>query len=179
MASRQLSKLLLPALAAANRSVCGVACSSLAGQAVPASAKLALQCFSAVSTRGLHFSALAQSLQETTTADPLLHEPPRKFRPLGDKELWHEAWMYEDRFGNEDSPILVPSLEAERIIGVTDPEDDNLVVWGILREGEPPRQLIENGEFYLLKLVPYVAKVGDVLELEVGQETVEADKVTN
>lgn len=36
--------------------------------------------------------------------------------------------MYEDRFGTEEKPILVPSLEEERIIGVTDPEDDNLVV---------------------------------------------------
>lgn len=36
--------------------------------------------------------------------------------------------MYEDRFGTEDAPIVVPSLEGERIIGVTDPEDDNLVV---------------------------------------------------
>jgi hypothetical protein len=42
---------------------------------------------------------------------------------------WHPLLrMYEDRFGTEDSPIVVPSLEAERIIGVTDPEDDNLVV---------------------------------------------------
>jgi cytochrome c oxidase subunit 5b len=72
--------------------------------------------------------------------------------------------MYEDRFGNETDPIVVPSLEGERIIGVTDPEDDNLVVWGILRDGEPPRQLIEGGEFYLLSKVPYVRKVGDVLE---------------
>jgi hypothetical protein len=36
--------------------------------------------------------------------------------------------MYEDRFGTEDAPMVVPSLEPERIIGVTDPEDDNLVV---------------------------------------------------
>lgn len=72
--------------------------------------------------------------------------------------------MYEDRFGNETEPIVVPSLEGERIIGVTDPEDDNLVVWGILRDGDPPRQLIEGGEFYMLKKVPYVKKVGDVLE---------------
>lgn len=36
--------------------------------------------------------------------------------------------MYEDRFGTEENPIIVPSLEPERIIGVTDPEDDNLVV---------------------------------------------------
>lgn len=74
------------------------------------------------------------------------------------------ARMYEDKFGTEDDPISVPSLEPERIIGVTDPEDDTLVVWGILKAGEPPRQFIENGEFYLLQMVEYVKKVGDVRE---------------
>ena len=91
-------------------------------------------------------------------------EPTRKFRPLADKELWHEAWMYEDRFGTETDPVVVPSLEPERIIGVTDPDDENLVVWGIVRENDPPRQFIEGGEFYVLKKVPYVKKVGDVLD---------------
>ncbi len=109
--------------------------------------------------------------------------------------------MYEDKFGTEDDPIVVPSLEKERIIGVTDPEDDNLVVrvlphaaarsnthdgaglnvttactsmnactqvWGILRAGEPARQFIEGGEYYVLLQVPYVAKVGDVIELLEG-----------
>jgi cytochrome c oxidase subunit 5b len=36
---------------------------------------------------------------------------------------------YEPRFGTEDKPIEVPALLAERIIGVTDPEDDTLVIW--------------------------------------------------
>lgn len=36
---------------------------------------------------------------------------------------------------------MVPSLLAERIIGVTDPQDDTLVIWGIVREGEPPKQV--------------------------------------
>ncbi len=72
--------------------------------------------------------------------------------------------MYEDRFGTESDPVVVPSLEPERIIGVTDPDDENLVVWGILRSDEPPRQFIEGGEFYVLKKVAYVKKVGDVLE---------------
>ncbi|KAJ9505051.1 hypothetical protein QJQ45_012582 [Haematococcus lacustris] len=115
--------------------------------------------------------------------------------------------MYEDRFGTEENPIFVPCLESERIIGVTDPEDDNLVVgmaglsprsslaapappsqqhqhsgwglmlpgdlaaqvWGILRESEGPRQFIENGEYYVLKRVPYIMKVGDILDqLEAG-----------
>ncbi|PNH02673.1 hypothetical protein TSOC_011344 [Tetrabaena socialis] len=79
--------------------------------------------------------------------------------------------MYEDKFGTEEDPIVVPSLEPERIIGVTDPEDDTLVVWGILKEAEPPRQFVENGEFYVLKMVENVKKVGDVVqELEGGGE---------
>lgn len=81
--------------------------------------------------------------------------------------------MYEDKFGSEDDPIVVPSLEPERIIGVTDPEDDTLVVWGILKVDEAPRQFVENGEFYVLKQVEYVKKVGDVVaELESGAEKV-------
>ena len=35
------------------------------------------------------------------------------------------------------------------------------VVWGILRESEAPRQFIEGGEFYVLKTVAYVKKVGE------------------
>lgn len=46
------------------------------------------------------------------------------------------------------------------------PERTNSQVWGILREGEAARQFIEGGEYYVLKKVPYITKVGDVLELE-------------
>lgn len=126
------------------------------------------------SSRQYHSSPAAS--QESATPDvvketlPQSYEPERKYRGnLADKELWHEAWMYEDRFGTEENPIFVPCLESERIIGVTDPEDDNLVVWGILRESEGPRQFIENGEYYVLKKVPYIMKVGDILDqLEAG-----------
>jgi hypothetical protein len=44
-------------------------------------------------------------------------------------------------------------------------------VWGILRAGEPARQFVEGGEYYVLKEVPYVAKVGDVLEQIEAQQT--------
>lgn len=124
----------------------------------------ALSSLLGVSGRGMHTSAPGLQAVATTDSGSLSSEPARKYRQLDDKEMWHEAWMYEDKFGTEEDPILVPSLESERIIGVTDPEDDNLVVWGILRENEAPRQFIENGEFYLLQTVPYVKKVGDVLD---------------
>lgn len=118
-----------------------------------------------VTSRGVTTSSTllaSDDISKTETA--LSTEPPRKYRQIDDKEMWHEAWMYEDKFGTETDPILVPSLESERIIGVTDPEDDNLVVWGILRENEPPRQFIEGGEYYVLKTMPYIKKVGDVLD---------------
>lgn len=54
-------------------------------------------------------------------------------------------------------------LADERIIGVTDPEDDTLVIWGIIKMGEPPKQLVPGGEFFVLKKVNRVPKVGDVL----------------
>lgn len=82
---------------------------------------------------------------------------------LADKDVWDEAWAYEPRFGTETDPIVVPALLSERIIGVTDPDDDTLVIWGVVREGEPPKQLVPGGEFFSLRRVAHVDKVGDVL----------------
>lgn len=163
------SGLLLRAALSTSRQL--VAGGALAAQAAPVG-KLALQVLGFQAVRGLHSSLSAwQAGQPAATTTALSTEPARKYRSLVDKELWHEAWMYEDKFGTEDDPISVPSLEPERIIGVTDPEDDTLVVWGILKAGEPPRQFIENGEFYVLQLVEYVKKVGDVREeLEAGDK---------
>ncbi len=63
-------------------------------------------------------------------------------------------------------------LAGERIIGVTDPEDDTLVIWGIIRDGEPPKQLVAGGEFFTLSQVQRVPKVGDVLGISLvpGEE---------
>jgi len=127
---------------------------------------------SILGVRGRNLSSSTCSFQaDVSKSSEGSIEPARKYRPLVDKEVWHEAWMYEDRFGTEDDPVIVPSLEPERIIGVTDPDDENLVVWGILKVDEPPRQFIEGGEFYVLKKVPYVKKVGDVMdELEASSQ---------
>lgn len=51
---------------------------------------------------------------------------------------------------------------------MTDPEDDTLVIWGIIRESEPPKQLVAGGEFFSLKRVDRVAKVGDVLGISLA-----------
>lgn len=53
---------------------------------------------------------------------------------------------------------------------MTDPEDDTLVIWGIIREGEPPKQLVAGGEFFVLKKVTQVEKVGDVLGIDLKPE---------
>uniref|UniRef100_A0A383VS76 Uncharacterized protein n=1 Tax=Tetradesmus obliquus TaxID=3088 RepID=A0A383VS76_TETOB len=119
-------------------------------------------------------SAPATTAGAVTTAD-------EKNAHLVDKDIWDEAWAYEPRFGTADNPIQVPApayeprfgtadnpiqvpaLLGERIIGVTDPEDDTLVIWGVIREGEPPKQLVAGGEFFVLKKVERVEKVGDKL----------------
>lgn len=72
--------------------------------------------------------------------------------------------MYEDKFGTPEDPILVPSTEPERIIGVVDPEDDCTIIWAMLKESDPPRQLYENGEYFALIRVDFIRRVGDVLE---------------
>uniref|UniRef100_A0A7S0WG26 Uncharacterized protein n=1 Tax=Chlamydomonas leiostraca TaxID=1034604 RepID=A0A7S0WG26_9CHLO len=164
MAARNLAKLAPGLLQAARASSALAGAISEATQAAPA-AKVFCSWLGA-NARTFHSSSLLSQASKAVTSP----EPARKYRALVDKELWHEAWMYEDRFGSEEDPIVVPSLEAERIIGVTDPEDDNLVVWGILRANEPPRQFIEGGEFYVLKEVPAILKVGDVIaEIEAGK----------
>lgn len=105
-------------------------------------------------------------------------EPPRRYRDLTDKELWHEAWMYEDKFGTEDDPIVVPCSEPSRVIGVTDPDDDTLMIWGVLNAGDPPRQFVEGGEFFVLKSVLHVKRVGDaLLEMEEAAEVAGASQL--
>ena len=53
-----------------------------------------------------------------------------------------------------DKPVEVTSFNTERIVGVPDPDDDSIVVWGIIKENEPPKQLVEGGEYFVLKKVP-------------------------
>lgn len=119
-------------------------------------------------TQNFHTSLTTWDDKTPATSSPAAiykdEEPKRKFgTDIATKELWHECWMYEDRFGTSDDPVVVPSLEPERVMGCTDPDDDNLVIWGILREGEPPKQFVQEGEYYQLKRVSYVKRVGDVL----------------
>jgi len=63
-----------------------------------------------------------------------------------------EAWLSAP-FGTPEKPVVVTSSFSERIVGVTDPEDDSIVVWDFIKEGEPPKQIVENGEYFVLKKI--------------------------
>lgn len=56
-------------------------------------------------------------------------------------------------WGTEDNPVEVTSSLAERIVGVPDPYDDSIIWWGSIEEGQPPKQIVETGEFFVLKRV--------------------------
>lgn len=68
-------------------------------------------------------------------------------------DLFHEAWL-DAPFGTETNPVEVTSEFSERIVGVPDPDDDSTVWWGVIEEGQPPKQIIEGGEFFVLKRLP-------------------------
>lgn len=56
-------------------------------------------------------------------------------------------------WGTEDNPVEVTSSLHERIVGVPDPYDDSIIWWGTVEEGQPPKQIVETGEFFVLKRV--------------------------
>ena len=66
--------------------------------------------------------------------------------------LFEEAWLSAPP-GTPERPVEVTSVFPERIIGVTDPHDDSEVIWGLIKDGEPPRQLVPGGEFFILKRI--------------------------
>ena len=49
---------------------------------------------------------------------------------------------------------------VQRVVGVPDPEDDCLVVWSLIKNGEAPKQIIPGGEYFSLKKIepePYAS----------------------
>lgn len=68
-------------------------------------------------------------------------------------DMFHEAWL-DAPFGTEANPVEVTSEFSERIVGVPDPDDDSTVWWGMIEEGQPPKQIVEGGEFFVLKRLP-------------------------
>lgn len=56
-----------------------------------------------------------------------------------------------DPWGTAENPVQVTSYFDERIVGVPDPSDDSIIWWGSVKNGKPPMQVIEGGEFFVLK----------------------------
>ncbi|KAF8056367.1 hypothetical protein HT031_006366 [Scenedesmus sp. PABB004] len=150
-------------LAALLAGSAGRALAAQQSQALPAAATATSSWLRA--GRGAFTTSSGRWQAQPTAAGGAVTTPQEKYAHLADKDIWDEAWAYEPRFGTEDNPIQVPALLSERIIGVTDPDDDTLVIWGIIREGEPPKQLVAGGEFFTLKRVDRVDKVGDKLNI--------------
>jgi len=147
--------------------VAAVASSSSRSAVLSGEASQVTQCLAAYSASKPSWYHTSSSLWATTTptgtAPDSVKVKDEKFGYLVDKDVWDEAWAYEPRFGTVDNPIEVPALLNERIIGVTDPEDDTLVIWGVIKEGEPPKQLVAGGEFFVLKKVERIERVADKL----------------
>lgn len=58
-------------------------------------------------------------------------------------------------FGTEDKPVQVTSSFTERVVGVPDPYDDSIIWWGKIEVDQPPKQIIEGGEYFVLKQVSF------------------------
>lgn len=90
------------------------------------------------------------------------HPAPVLGRGLEDSKPWSEQQhsiqcalhRLESPWGTEESPVAVASAFTERVVGVPDPYDDSIIWWGTIKEGEPPRQIVEGGEFFVLKRTP-------------------------
>lgn len=68
------------------------------------------------------------------------------------KSMFQEDWLNAP-WGTEDNPVEVTSSLHERIVGVPDPYDDSIIWWGTIEEGQPPKQIVDTGEFFVLKKV--------------------------
>lgn len=93
----------------------------------------------------------------TVTTDDLEHVTGLERKELESEakgeSMFEEEWLSAP-FGTVDKPVEVTSFNSERIVGVPDPDDDSIVVWGIVKENEPPKQLVEGGEYFVLKRGP-------------------------
>ncbi|KAK9802673.1 hypothetical protein WJX73_004284 [Symbiochloris irregularis] len=70
----------------------------------------------------------------------------------GIENPYHEDWL-DAPFGTEDKPVEVTSSFTERVVGVPDPYDDSIIWWGKIEVGQPPKQIIEGGEYFTLRQI--------------------------
>lgn len=59
-------------------------------------------------------------------------------------------WIH-DPVGTEENPVVVTSSFSSRIVGATDPDDDSIIEWAEVKEGEPPLKI--GAEWFVLKRV--------------------------
>lgn len=107
--------------------------------------------------QGLHTSPPTRHADVTATESYGKATGQERFeleaKAKGIADPYHEDWL-DAPFGTEDKPVQVTSAYEERIVGVPDPNDDSIVWWGTVHEGQPPKQILEGGEFFVLKRVP-------------------------
>ncbi|KDD74406.1 hypothetical protein H632_c1336p0 [Helicosporidium sp. ATCC 50920] len=139
----------LSALARAGAQLALAAKPATQSQAVAASATVAWRSF----TPKLAFSSASVTDADVEHAVGIEKEELVARQSNGNEDPWREAWL-DAPYGTETSPVEVTSAFSERIVGVTDPDDDSLVWWGVIEEGQAPKQIIEDGEFFVLKRIP-------------------------
>ena len=68
-----------------------------------------------------------------------------------EKALEREALIARAPKGTKESPCVVTSEMDYRVVGVTDPDDDSIVIWGRLEEGKGP--MLIGDEWFVHKRV--------------------------
>ena len=100
-----------------------------------------------------HHHPLNNPPPPTTTRNEKKQKPSDELlSKASGKDLFHEDWL-DAPWGTAETPVVVTSSFSERVVGVPDSYDDSIVWWGTVREGEGPRQLVEGGEYFVLKRV--------------------------